>query len=160
MSGFYRAGAAACTSMREDWETPQALFERLDAEWHFDLDAAATPGNAKCERYLTPADDALSVPWGGVVFCNPPYGRELRQWVEKARGEADSGRATVVMLIPARTDTSYWHDLIFGRAEVEFLRGRVRFELDGVPMDSAPFPSAVVTFERRQQGWASTRTTP
>ncbi len=97
---------------------------------------------------------------GGVVFCNPPYGRELRQWVEKARGEADSGRATVVMLIPARTDTSYWHDLIFGRAEVEFLRGRVRFELDGVPMDSAPFPSAVVTFERRQQGWASTRTTP
>ena len=144
-SNFFVAGAAALTSDREDWETPQALFDKLDADWHFTLDPCATPENAKCSRFYTKEEDGLSKSWEGeVVFCNPPYGRNIKEWVKKAAEE----NADVVMLIPARTDTSYFHDYIYNKARIEFIRGRLKFESGGVPGNSAPFPSMLVYFER------------
>lgn len=124
------------------------MFNELDAEFHFTLDAASTDDNAKCAEHFTPETDGLEKSWGGhSVFCNPPYGRKLPRWVEKAHRESQKPGTTIVLLIPARTDTSYWHDHIFGHAsEIRFLRGRVHFS-DG---NAAPFPSAVVVF--RSQG--------
>lgn len=137
---------ALFTSKRHDWETPQELFDDLDREFGpFDLDVCATPDNAKVQRYFTPEDDGLAQEWHGLCFMNPPYGRDIARWVEKARTEAEEGRATVVALIPARTDTRYWHEHIFDVADhILFLRGRVKFHLDGEPVGTAPFPSAVV----------------
>jgi phage N-6-adenine-methyltransferase len=133
----------------DEWETPPDLFAELDAEWSFTLDAAAIAATAKCPRFLTPDDDALAVPWhdGGLplprIWLNPPYGRALPLWVAKARLEASRG-AFVVLLIPARLDTRWWHDIV-ARSEVRFLRGRVKFLLDGVVQPAAgPFPVAVV----------------
>jgi phage N-6-adenine-methyltransferase len=127
-------------SSRTDlWETPQGLFDELDAEFHFDLDVCALPENAKCEKYYTPEQDGLSQEWNGVCWCNPPYGREIGKWVRKA---AKSG-TTVVMLLPARTDTKWFHDYILHRAEVRYLRGRLKF---GGGKNSAPFPSMVVIY--------------
>lgn len=136
--------AAMISSASVEWPTPRALFDQLDREFGFTLDPSATPENAKCARFFTRDDDGLSQPWApAIVFCNPPYGsRETGRWVAKARQEADRG-AVVVLLIPVRTDTRWWHDHIEGRAEVRFLKGRVRF--DGAK-SSAPFPSAVVVF--------------
>lgn len=99
------------SSNRDDWETPQALFDALDAEFGFTLDPCASAANAKCGQYYTEQDDGLRQPWGGVVFVNPPYGRVIGKWVRKAYHEAQNG-ATVVMLIPSRTDTHYWHDYV------------------------------------------------
>jgi phage N-6-adenine-methyltransferase len=114
-------------SSRTDlWETPQGLFDELDAEFHFDLDVCASPENAKCERYYTTEQDGLSQDWNGVCWCNPPYGREIGKWVKKALMSSFGG-ATVVMLIPARTDTKWFHDYILHRAEVRYLRGRLKF---------------------------------
>lgn len=130
-------------SSRTDlWETPQDFFDALDAEFGFDLDVCATPKNAKCKRYYTPEQDGLSRPWTGVVWCNPPYGRQLHRWVEKAANSV----ATVVMLLPARTDTMWFHDYIYGKAEVRFVRGRLRF---GRSKNGAPFPSMVCIFKNR-----------
>lgn len=129
------------SSNNHDWETPQELFDSLDREFRFTLDPCATKENAKCSRYFTKADDGLKQDWFGVVFLNPPYGREIGKWVKKAHEEAKKG-ALVVCLIPARTDTSYWHDYIHGKAEIRFLRGRVHFSNGG----PAPFPSAIVIF--------------
>jgi phage N-6-adenine-methyltransferase len=127
-------------SSRTDlWETPQGLFDELDAEFHFDLDVCALPENAKCEKYYTPEQDGLSQEWNGVCWCNPPYGREIGKWLRKA---AKSG-TTVVMLLPARTDTKWFHDYILHRAEVRYLRGRLKF---GGGKNSAPFPSMVVIY--------------
>ena len=143
MSNFYVAGAAAMTSSRDDWETPKALFDALDAEHHFTLDPCSTDANAKCAKHYTKADDGLTQSWGGeVVFCNPPYGRDIRKWVAKCHSEAD--RAQVVALLPARTDTAWFHDHVYGKADVRFLRGRLKFELGGVALQSAPFPSMIV----------------
>jgi site-specific DNA-methyltransferase (adenine-specific) len=139
--------AAMMTSAREDWETPQDLFDQLNAEFHFDLDAAASSENAKCERFFTKADDALLQEWKGSVFCNPPYSKLLGKWVEKAFDEWDKGNAdTVVMLIPARTDTKWFHKYVWGMveaelAEVRFIEGRLRFK--GAE-HNAPFPSMIV----------------
>lgn len=135
---------------RTDWATPPAFFAGLDKEFRFTLDVAASPHNAKCERYFTREDDGIHQDWSGeICFCNPPYGREIPKWVRKASGEARRG-ATTVMLIPARVDTSWWHDYIEGKAEVRFVRGRIRFV--GAPF-SAPFPSAIVIF--RPEGAAA-----
>lgn len=129
-SSFTSAGGAAFSSSRDDWETPQALFDRLDAIHHFTLDPCSTHENAKCARHFTKDDDGLSQPWEGeVVFCNPPYGRDIGDWVRKASEEAH--RAKIVMLIPARTDTRWFHDYIYNRARVEFIRGSLKFELGG-----------------------------
>lgn len=136
------------SSKKQDWCTPKEFFDVLDAEFHFTLDAAATKKNAKCSAYFTPEDDALGKSWGtsGAVFCNPPYGREVRKWVRKAYEESRNGQV-VVMLLPARTDTSYFHDYIYGHAEIRFIRGRLRFtDADGNEKDAAPFPSMVVIY--------------
>lgn len=133
------------SSNTQEWETPQDFFDRLDAEFHFTLDAAATPENAKCERYYTIQDNALWQPWTGIVWCNPPYGRLIGKFVRKGFGAAQNG-ATVVMLIPARTDTTYWHNYVMRAKEIRFVKGRLYFSMDG-ETGRAPFPSAVVVFE-------------
>ena len=126
-----------------EWSTPDAFFRALDAEFHFTLDVCATPQNAKCRKFFTKEQDGLSKNWGGhVCWCNPPYGRQIGAWVKKA-AEGDS---TVVMLLPARTDTAWFHDYIYGKAEIRFIRGRLKF---GGSKNSAPFPSMVVVFDRR-----------
>lgn len=133
------------SSNTNEWATPIALFARLDAEFHFDLDPCCTHENAKCERHFTQDEDGLSRSWGGCrVFCNPPYGRELPQWVRKCYEESRKKDTLVVMLIPARTDTSYFHDYIYHKAkEIRFLRGRLHFNES---KQGAPFPSMVVVF--------------
>lgn len=131
------------SSNTPEWATPQRLFDELDAEFHFTLDPCSTHENAKCEKHYTREDDGLSKQWGGeIVFCNPPYGRELPKWVKKCYEESLLG-TTVVMLIPARTDTSYFHDFIYHKAEIRFIRGRVRF---GNSTQNAPFPSMIVVY--------------
>ena len=124
------------------WETPKDLFDTLDAEFEFELDVCALPVNAKCNRFFTPADDGLSQDWGArVCWMNPPYGRAIRHWMRKAY-EASLGGATVVCLVPARTDTAWWHEHAV-RGEVRYLRGRLRF---GGATTGAPFPSVLVIF--------------
>ena len=134
---------AMFTSKTNEWATPQAFFDELNKEFNFTLDPCATPQNAKCARYFTKELDGHSQSWRGeIVFCNPPYGRDLSKWVAKAYTETLSGGATlVVMLIPARTDTSYFHDYIYKKHEVRFIRGRLHFNESKC---AAPFPSMVV----------------
>lgn len=115
--------------LKDEWETPPALFAQLHAEFGFTLDACAQPENAKCARYFSPIDDGLCQEWGReVVWCNPPFGRgEIARWLRKAARAARAG-ATVVCLVPADTSTSWWHDDLQPVAtEVRFLRGRVKF---------------------------------
>jgi phage N-6-adenine-methyltransferase len=127
-----------------DWETPDDLFSQLDSEFHFTLDPASSDSNAKCPNHYTEADDGLSRDWGGqTVFCNPPYGRELPKWVEKCASEARKPNTTVVMLIPSRTDTRWFHTWLYGKAEIRFLKGRVKFESNHQSQGPAPFPSMV-----------------
>jgi phage N-6-adenine-methyltransferase len=118
------------------------FFKQLNREFSFVLDAAATDKSAKCRRYFTPENDGLKNSWGGgTVFCNPPYGREIGKWVQKAYQEAKRHNITVVMLIPARTDTAYFHDYIYGKAEVRFIRGRLKFtDEEGNTKAAAPSP--------------------
>lgn len=133
------------TSEKDCWETPQWLFDELNEEFHFTLDVAATEDNAKCPKFFTAAEDGLTRSWAGErVFCNPPYGRKVGEWVRKAYDER--GSADIVMLIPARTDTSYFHEYIWGKAEVRFIRARVSFTLGGEEVGRAPFPSMVVVY--------------
>src|SRR3990172_9374352 len=106
------------SSKQSDWATPKDLYDFLDGQYHFTGDVCAEAWNAKHKNFITKEMDALSMPWSGVCFMNPPYGREIGKWVEKAATEAREGRATVVALIPARTDTSYWHKWIFGGAKL------------------------------------------
>lgn len=130
------------SSKTDMWATPQDFFDALDAEFHFTLDACAVKENAKCEAYYTPEQDGLDQPWTGRVWCNPPYGRNVGQWVKKAHDTA-SGGGFVVMLLPARTDTRWFHDYIYGKTEVRFIKGRLKF---GSCQNAAPFPSIVVIF--------------
>lgn len=139
------------SSEKQDWCTPQQFFDELDAEFHFVLDAAATHQNSKCKRYFTPEDDGLIQNWdmGGAVYCNPPYGKEIGLWVKKAYEEAQKG-TTIVMLIPARTDTKYFHEYIYHKAEIRFVKGRLKFtDENGTPKGTAPFPSMVVIYNRK-----------
>lgn len=135
---------ALLSSKTGEWEMPQAFFDRLDWKYHFTLDAAATPENAKCERYFTQENDGLSKSWEWeIVWCNPPYGREIGKWVKK--GYEESRYAVVVMLLPARTDTAWFHDYCT-KGKITFVRGRLKF---GGAKDAAPFPSMIVEFDRR-----------
>lgn len=136
---------AMFTSNTAEWATPQAFFDELNAEFHFTLDPCATPQNAKCPKYYTKEQDGLSQSWDGErVFCNPPYGREIGKWIEKASREVCGGGYTVVvMLVPARTDTKYFHEFIYGKAEIRFIRGRLHFNDSKM---GAPFPSMIVIF--------------
>lgn len=133
------------SSKSDMWSTPQDFFDKLNDEFQFNLDPCATPENAKCKKFYTEKDNGLMKDWGGYrVFCNPPYGRILKKWVEKAYNEAQKPDTLVVMLIPARTDTSYFHNYIYNNAkEIRFIRGRLKF---GDSTNSAPFPSMVVIF--------------
>ncbi len=131
------------------WCTPQVFFDKLNKEFNFVLDAAATSLNAKCPKYFSPETDGLAQSWdcGGAVFCNPPYGRGISKWVKKAYEEAGKCKFPIVLLLPARTDTTYFHDYIYGKAEIRFIRGRLKFsDENGTPSNSAPFPSMVVIY--------------
>lgn len=133
---------ALFSSKTDQHATPQEFFDKLNAEFKFTLDVCADASNAKCKRYFTKDDDGLSKKWDGVVWMNPPYGREIGKWVEKAYLSYNQF-TSVVCLLPARTDTRWWHDFIEGTAEVRFVRGRLKF---GDAKNSAPFPSVVVVF--------------
>ena len=137
--------AVMFSSKTDEWSTPQDFFNELNKEFNFTLDPCATPENAKCEKYYTKEDDGLKQDWSGeTVFCNPPYGRVIKDWVKKCYEESKKPNTTVVMLMPARTDTSYFHDYIYHKAkEIRFIRGRLKF---GNAKNSAPFPSMVVIF--------------
>ena len=138
--------AGMFTSRTDEWATPAATFSALDAEFGgFNLDPCSTHENAKCKRHYTKEDDGLTKDWGGRrVFCNPPYGREIGKWVKKCSEEAKKPETTVVALLPARTDTAYFHDYIYGKArEIRFVRGRLHFNES---KSGAPFPSMIVVF--------------
>ncbi len=131
-------------SKSNEWETPDDLFKKLDDEFCFNLDPCATKENSKCEEYFTKEDDGLSMEWYGTVFMNPPYGREIGKWVAKAYWESVHNGCKVVCLLPARTDTAWFHDYCCPKArEIRFLRGRLKFS---GAIYNAPFPSMVVVF--------------
>lgn len=126
------------TSNTPEWATPQELFDELDKEFRFTLDPCATKENAKCNKFFTKEDDGLNQDWSGeIIFMNPPYGREIGKWVKKL------SEAGGVALLPARTDTRWFHDYIYKKAEVRFIKGRLKF---GGSVNSAPFPSMICVF--------------
>ena len=134
---------ACMTSKSQEWETPEWLFNELNNEFGFTLDPCATPENAKCRNYYTVSEDGLKKSWGGQrVFCNPPYNK-VKHWIRKASEEARKPDTIVVMLIPAKTDTKAFHEYIYHKAEIRFLKGRLRF---GNSKWNAPFASMVVIF--------------
>lgn len=133
----------------DTWGTPRDLFEIFHAHYQFTIDVCASPWNAKVSRYWTEREDGLSQSWEGErVWCNPPYSRGAQKlWLQKGLAELECHGTTSVFLIPARTDTSMWHDTIFPRASlIAFIRGRIRFETPNGAKDPAPFPSALVEF--------------
>lgn len=136
------------SSKTDQWSTPQDFFDELNKEFNFTLDPCADKSNAKCQKFFTKEDDGLSKDWWGEkVFVNPPYGREIGKWVKKAYYTHITNvldGLPIVMLIPARTDTKYFHDYIYGKAEIRFIKGRLKF---GGHANSAPFPSMIVIFK-------------
>ena len=128
-----------------EWATPQDLFDELNEEFHFTLDPCANDSNHKCEKYYTKEQNGLQQDWSGErVFCNPPYGRGIGDWVRKCFTETYAGKCRVaVMLVHARTDTRWFHDMILHRAEIRFIKGRIKF---GGSNNNAPFPSMIVIF--------------
>ena len=135
------------SSNSNEWATPQWLFDELNKEFNFTLDPCATKENAKCKKFYSLLEDGLKQNWSDeTVFCNPPYGREIGKWVKKSYEESKNG--TVVMLIPSRTDTKWFHDYIYNKKEVRFLKGRLKF---GDSKNSAPFPSMIVVFNPPKQ---------
>ena len=140
------------SSKTGNWATPQEFFDKLD--WRFGpftLDPCASISNTKCTNFYTEAEDGLSKNWEGFTsFVNPPYGRGIEKWIEKAYKESQKPDTKVVMLIPARTDTRYWHDYVMKASEIYFVKGRLKF---GDSANSAPFPSAVVVFDGRGDLW-------
>ena len=136
--------APLMSSAKHDWETPDALFNGWDVRFHFTLDVCATAENAKCNYFYSPEDDGLNMPWAGrTCWMNPPYGRQISDWVVKAHLEAIGNKVTTVALLPARTDTRWFHDQIYKQHKIHFLRGRIKFV--GAP-HPAPFPSMIVVF--------------
>lgn len=133
------------SSNKHDWTTPKDFFNKLDEEFNFTLDPCCCSETALCKKYYTEKEDGLKQSWQGeTVFCNPPYGRETKKWVIKAYEESRKKNTTVVMLIPARPDVSYFHDIVQPYAsEIRFVRGRLKF---GNSKNAAPFPSMVVIF--------------
>lgn len=136
------------SSASDQWATPQEFFDQLNDEFHFTLDVCADETNHKCEKYFTKEQDGLKQDWSNnVVFCNPPYGRSVGQWVKKCADESANNNALCVMLINARTDTKWFHEFIYGKAEIRFVKGRLKF---GSSKENAPFPSMVVIFKPRR----------
>jgi phage N-6-adenine-methyltransferase len=133
------------TTGKYEWETPVRFFEELDREFHFTVDVCAKKGIAKCKRYYTPKKDGLKQDWTGeTCWMNPPYGIGIGMWLKKA---AES-RATVVCLVPSRTDNYWWHQWVMMADEIRFVRGRLRFV--GAKWDSK-FPSAIVIFRNNKE---------
>ena len=133
------------SSKTDNWSTPQDFYNKLNDEFQFTLDPCASHNNAKCKKYYTEKANGLLQDWSNeVVFCNPPYGRQIKEWVKKCYDEALNG-TRIVLLIPARTDTSYFHDYIYNKhlAEIRFIKGRLKF---GDSKNSAPFPSMLVIY--------------
>lgn len=128
----------------DEWATPQAVYEALDSEFHFTLDPCATEANAKCGFFFTKEDDGLQKNWGGWrVFCNPPYSN-IKDWAKKCYEE--STHALIVMLVPSRTDTAWFHDYVYGKAEIRFIKGRLKF---GNAEQNAPFPSMIAIYREQ-----------
>ena len=136
------------SSATDNWSTPQDFFDKLNDEFHFTLDVCADEINHKCEHYYTKEMNGLSHHWIGTVWCNPPYRRRIGEWVRRAYISSQIGSATVVMLLPARTDMKWFHDYIYNKPNVEirFIKGRLKF---GGCKNSAPFPSMVVIFRSK-----------
>lgn len=139
-------------AIRHDWITPTVLWWPIHEEFKFTLDVCATAESARCKRFFTPDDDGLAQDWRGACWMNPPFGRTIGKWVEKAAFEASKG-ATVVALLPARTDTAWWHEHCVGR-EIRFIKGRVAFieastkrrPVEKRVAHNAPFPCVLVIF--------------
>jgi site-specific DNA-methyltransferase (adenine-specific) len=155
------------SSKNQEWETPADLFKMLDMEFNFIWDLAASITNSKCKNYIGKVgiktnfttgvksevrENSLTVDWGsitdGYLWLNPPYGRGIIDWVKKCDEEAQKG-ANIVALLPARTDTLWFHNHIYRKYETRFLKGRIKFLMDGVQQDAAPFPSMIVVFEKK-----------
>ena len=132
------------SSKSDNWETPQYLFDELNNEFNFDLDVCASDLNHKCDKYFTIEDDGLAQKWNGVVWCNPPYGRDIIKWVKKCHDY----KGLSVMLLPARTDTKWFHKYIYYQSEIRFIKGRLKFNNSA---NSAPFPSMIVIFNKEMQ---------
>lgn len=133
------------SSNKMDWGTPQYLFDALDDEFAFTLDACANNFNHKCDSYYNKDQDALKQSWHGVVWMNPPYGREIVDWMRKAKHEVDVGHAqTVVCLVPVRSDSKWWHNFAMKASEIRLLDQRLEFQGAG---NKAPFPAAIIVFE-------------
>lgn len=130
-------------SNSSEWSTPQWLFDRYNDVYKFNLDVCATPENAKCNKYYTKDDNGLIQSWHGNCWMNPPYGREITKWVEKAYIESLNNGVLVICLLPARTDTKWFHEYCT-RGNINFLKGRLKF---GNATNSAPFPSMIVQFD-------------
>ncbi|WP_084174987.1 phage N-6-adenine-methyltransferase [Afifella pfennigii] len=147
------------SSRTEEWETPPALFERLDRIFGFRLDACASPANRKCETWFSAADNALERSWAehGRVWLNPPYGRRIAGFMRKAFEESQKG-ALVVALVPARTDTLWWHEWVNGKADIVFLKGRLKYlDENRRERSPAPFPSALVVYQPDLDGICNRR---
>jgi phage N-6-adenine-methyltransferase len=137
------------TSNTDLWATPQDFFDKMNQEFKFELDVCAVIENHKCRKFITPEIDGLKQTWheiAKVCWMNPPYGREIGKWVKKAYEESLKG-TTVVCLLPARTDTKWWHEYCM-KGEIRLVKGRLKF---GDSNNSAPFPSAVVIFGEQAQ---------
>ena len=130
------------SSKTDLWATPQAFYDRYHAVYNFTLDVCASKDNAKCAAYYDIEADGLSQSWHGVCWMNPPYGRDIGKWMKKAYESSLQG-ATVVCLVPSRTDTKWWHEYAM-QGQIEFIKGRLKF---GDAKNSAPFPSAIVVFK-------------
>jgi phage N-6-adenine-methyltransferase len=137
------------SSTTHEWATPQALFDELNAEFSFTLDVCASDWNHKCADYFTIDQDGLKQEWSGVCWMNPPYGRTIGKWMAKAVESAQGG-ATVVCLVPARTDTAWWWDYAM-LGEIRFIRRRIKFINQHGLGKEAPFPSAVVIFNNMSE---------
>lgn len=147
------------SSKDKEWGTPQNFFDNLNkVHGPFTLDPCSTHSSAKCEEYYTIEDDGLSKSWQGHnVFMNPPYGRDLGKWIKKAYNESKKPDTKVTCLLPARTDTKYWHEYCMKAWRIYFIKGRIKFDtMNGGSKNSAPFPSAVVVFmsDIRGMSWA------
>jgi site-specific DNA-methyltransferase (adenine-specific) len=129
-------------SEKHDWETPITLFDDLNREFNFDLDPCCSKETAKCAKFYTENDDGLTQDWSGNVFMNPPYGRQIILWMKKAKEESDKG-STVVCLVPARTDTRWWHLYAMTSSEIRLLNRRLTF---AGANNKATFPAAIVIF--------------
>jgi len=139
--------AATSISGSSVWRTPPALYQPLDREFSFTIDVAADDANAKCDRFLDRETDALAQSWAGErVFCNPPYGRDVHRWLQKALDESRDHGALVVMVLPARTGNQWFHRLVLNRAEIRFIEGRLNYTLGGGGRKNAPFDSMVVIY--------------